>query len=192
MPLVIDGVRAFEEREAGILRLEGRLQVGGIVDGVRVSVAGEHLERMREALSEIKGESVVPGVAVGELGIDAVERNGNAESAGEAESFCESDLRSVTARNQRRERRVGAGRAEEIKECRSCDDANRAGAVLAGITEPRSARGKRRTSGRRKRDAALLHTGGRDNVKRGNAAGRPARSSSSGSVPASASRKSPE
>src|SRR3981189_1584116 len=166
MPLIIDGVGAFEEREAGILRLEGRLQVGGIVDGVRVSVAGEHLEGMGEALGEIKGESVVPGVAVGELSIDAVEGNGHAETAGEAKSFCESDLRAVTARNQRGERRVGAGGAEEIKECRSGDDADGAGAVLASITEARSARGKRGTSGRRKRDASFLNTGGGDDVKR--------------------------
>src|SRR5712672_2693515 len=126
---------------------------------------------MRKALGEIKGESVVPGVAVGELGIDAVERNGNAEAAGEAESFCECDLCSVTARNQRGERRVGAGGAEEIKECRSGDDADGAGAVLTGITEARGARGQRCASRGRKRDASLLHTGGRDDVKRGNASG---------------------
>src|SRR5882762_3551175 len=94
MTLIIDGVGALEERETGILRLERRLQIGGIVDGMRVGVTGEHLERMREALGQIKGESVVPGVAIGELGIDAVEGNRHAESAGEAESFCECDLRS--------------------------------------------------------------------------------------------------
>src|SRR5712672_379548 len=126
---------------------------------------------MRKALGEIEGESVVPGVAIGELGIDAVERNGNAESAGEAESFREGHLSCVTAWNQRGERRVGTGGAEKIKEGRSGDDADGAGAVLAGITEARSARGERRTSGRRKRDAALLHTGGRDDVKCRNSSG---------------------
>src|SRR5260221_575621 len=84
MALVIDGVGALEEREARILGLERRLQVRGIVNGMRVRVAGEQLEGTREALGEIKDQGVVPGVGVGERGIDAVA--GSDESGGDGVS----------------------------------------------------------------------------------------------------------
>ena len=55
MVLVIVGVGALQVGEAAVLRLEGGLQVGGVVDRMGPGIAGEHLEVIGEALREIKG-----------------------------------------------------------------------------------------------------------------------------------------
>ena len=48
--LVINRVGALEEREAAVLRLKRRLQVAGVVDGMRPGVTGEKFELVRKAL----------------------------------------------------------------------------------------------------------------------------------------------
>ena len=47
--LVVNRVGALEEREAAVLRLEGGLQIGGVVDGMGPGVAGEKFKRVGEA-----------------------------------------------------------------------------------------------------------------------------------------------
>src|SRR5713101_3594639 len=94
--LIIYGIGALEIGEAAVLRLEGRLQVGRIVDGMRPGIAGEQLKAMGEPLREIKGQSVVPGVAVGELRVDAVEGNRHALALGVASQTCQKHLRCVS------------------------------------------------------------------------------------------------
>ena len=39
MTLIVVGISAFEIREAAVLRLEGGLQIGAIVDGMRPGIA---------------------------------------------------------------------------------------------------------------------------------------------------------
>src|SRR6266480_6587213 len=75
--LVVHGIGPFQVGEAAVLRLEWGLQVGRVINGVGPGVAGEHLNALRQTLRDVKGQSVVPGVAVGKLGIDAVEGYGN-------------------------------------------------------------------------------------------------------------------
>src|SRR5260370_8233435 len=79
--LVVHGIGALQVREAAVLRLERRLQVGRVMEGVGPGVAGEQLKALGETLGEIKGQSVIPGVAVGELRVDAVEGYGDASEA---------------------------------------------------------------------------------------------------------------
>src|SRR5713101_9990902 len=139
--LIIYGIGALEIGEAAVLRLEGRLQVGRIVDGMRPGIAGEQLKAMGEPLREIKGQSVVPGIAVGELRVDAVEGNGNAEAARVTCALRERNLSRVAwgnaireareghrasrnARNQRRKGWIGSGGPEEVEERRRADEAN--------------------------------------------------------------------
>src|SRR5256885_17133957 len=71
MSLVVHGIGALEKREAAVLRLEGRLQVGTIVDGVRPGVAREQLEALREALLHVDGERVIPRTGVRKLRVHA-------------------------------------------------------------------------------------------------------------------------
>src|SRR6266436_3232459 len=78
MPLVVHGIGALEKWEAAVLRLEGRLQVGAIVDGVRPGVAREKLEALREALLHVDGQRVIPRTGVGELRVHAIKRNRHA------------------------------------------------------------------------------------------------------------------
>src|SRR5216684_1037174 len=94
--LIIYGIGALEIGEAAVLRLERRLQVGRVVDGMRPGIAGEQLKAMGETLREIKGQSVVPGIAVGELGVDAGEGKGDAEAFGTASQTCQKGLRCVS------------------------------------------------------------------------------------------------
>src|SRR6266702_6566349 len=75
MTLVVDGVGTLEVAKAAVLRLEGGLEVGAVVDRVRPGVAGKHGEVPREAFLQVDGESVVPGSGVGVLGVDAVKRD---------------------------------------------------------------------------------------------------------------------
>ncbi len=134
--LVVHGVRALEKWETGILGLERRLQVGGIVNRVRIGVAGKQLERVREALGEIKGQGVVPGVAVGELSVDAVEGNRYTKTSREAGGLREGNLRGIATGNQGGEGGVGAGRPEEIEEGRRGDEADRrATAILPSVAQ---------------------------------------------------------
>src|SRR5882724_618666 len=77
MSLVVHGIGALEKWEAAVLRLEGRLQVGAIVDRVRPGVAREKLEALREALLHVDGERVIPRTGVRELRVHAIERNGH-------------------------------------------------------------------------------------------------------------------
>ena len=55
MPLIVHGVGSLEKGEAGILRLESGLQVGGVVDGVRPGVAGQQLKVVRKMFGHIHG-----------------------------------------------------------------------------------------------------------------------------------------
>src|SRR5437879_5311560 len=50
MALVVDGVGALQVTKAAVLRLEGGLEVGAVIDGVRPGVAGEQSKVAREAL----------------------------------------------------------------------------------------------------------------------------------------------
>ena len=93
--LVVHGIRALEIEEAAVLRLQGGLQVGGVVNGMGPGVAGKQLKAMGETLREVKGQGVVPGVGVGERRVDAVERNRNAKALGVASQSRQSDLRCV-------------------------------------------------------------------------------------------------
>src|SRR5262249_58271580 len=97
MTLVKVRVRALEEGETAVLRFKGRLQVGGIVDGVRPGIAGEQLERVAETLLHVDGEAVVDGVAVGKLRVDAVEGNRHAEARGISGQLRERGLPRVAA-----------------------------------------------------------------------------------------------
>src|SRR5205807_66373 len=56
VPLVVHGVSTLEEREAAVLGLERRLQVGRVVQRMGERVAREQLEALREALRQIKRE----------------------------------------------------------------------------------------------------------------------------------------
>src|SRR5271157_5215313 len=131
MTLVVDGVAALESREAAVLRLEGGLQVGGIVNRMRPGVTREQLEVTGETLAEVDGQSVVPGIAIRDLGVHAVEGHGNAGDAdGETRRASERLLyrkaagqkcrcRSTLALRRlqcgrRSERRIRAGRPEVI------------------------------------------------------------------------------
>src|SRR6202048_4545361 len=155
MALVVHGIRALKEREAGVLRLERRLQVGGVVDRMRIGVTREQLKRVREALGEIECQSVVPGVAIGKLSVNAIEGHGNAEATRIACGFREGDLRSVAPWDQPGEGRVGSGGAEKIEEGRSSNKADRrAAAILARIAQSENSRREGMTSWRRKRDAS--------------------------------------
>jgi hypothetical protein len=100
MALIVDGIGALEEWEAGVLRLERRLQIGGVVDRMRIGVAGKQFKGMREALGKIEGQGVVPGVAVGELGIDAVEWHRDTKACRITSGFRQSDLGCVAAGDQ--------------------------------------------------------------------------------------------
>src|SRR5260370_26388037 len=94
--LVVHGIGPLELREAAVLRLEGRLQVSRVVDGMGIGVAGEQFEALRKSLGEIKGHSVIPGVAVGELCVNAVEGYRHAEALGVAGQSRQSDLSCVS------------------------------------------------------------------------------------------------
>src|SRR5579863_4097679 len=122
MPLVIVGIGALEEWEAGILGLERRLEVGGIVNGMGIGVAGEQLEGVREALGEIEGQSVVPGVAVGKLSVNAVEWNRNTEADGIAGESSELLLGCVPAWDQAGERRIRSRGSEKVEEGGGTDE----------------------------------------------------------------------
>src|SRR5712691_9298451 len=104
-------------------------------------VAGEQLKAFGETLGEIKGQGVVPGVAVGELRVDAVEGHGNAEAARVDCALRERDLSRVAcgnasretwkeygtrgnSGNQPRERRIGSGRPEKVEKRRRANEAN--------------------------------------------------------------------
>src|SRR6266702_3561758 len=139
--LVVHGIGTLQVGEAAVLRLEGRLQVGRVVDGMGPGVAGEQLKALGETLGEIKSQSVVPGVAVGELRVDAVEGHRNAEAAGVACALRERDLSRISGGNARRETwqvhgargnsgnqpregRIGPGRPEKVEERRRANEAN--------------------------------------------------------------------
>jgi len=128
MALVVYGVGTLEEGETGVLWLERRLQIGGIVDGMRIGVAGEELERMREALGEIEGQGIVGGAAVGELGIDAVKGDGYAKSLGvtgesrQTNLRCVSDGEGLSRRDKTSEGRIGPRGTEEVEEGRGTDE----------------------------------------------------------------------
>ena len=141
MALVVHGIRALEVGEAAVLWLKRRLQVGRVVNRVGIGVAGEQLKALGEALGEIESQGVVPRVAVGELSVDAVERNGDAEAAGVTCALCERYLSRVAggnaaretgegyracgnARNQRGKGWIRPRRTEEVEECRCPDETN--------------------------------------------------------------------
>src|SRR5260370_1338405 len=138
---VVHGIGGLQVGEAAVLRLERRLQVGRVVDGMGPGVAGEQLKAFGETLGEIKGQRVVPGVAVGKLRVHAVEGNGNAEAAGVACALRERDLSRITcgnasretwkgyrargnSANQPREGRIRPRRPEEVEERRRADESN--------------------------------------------------------------------
>src|ERR1700704_6912405 len=139
--LVVHGIGALQVGEAAILRLERRLQIGRVVDGMGIGVAGEQLEALGETLGEVEGQRIVPGVSVGELRVNAVEGNRNTEAARVTGALRERDLSCVACGNatgearkghcasrntgdQPREGRIGSGRAEEVEESRCADEAN--------------------------------------------------------------------
>src|SRR4029077_12662275 len=77
--LVVHGIGALQIEKTAVLGLERGLQVGCVVNGMGPRVAGKQLDAMRETLRKVKGEGVVPGGGVGELRVDGIEGNGNAE-----------------------------------------------------------------------------------------------------------------
>src|SRR5437879_1965856 len=79
MALVVDRIGALEIRKTAVLRLERRLQVSRVVDGVGPSVAGQNVKAPGadgETLGKVECEGVVPGIAIGELRVHTVEGNG--------------------------------------------------------------------------------------------------------------------
>src|SRR5664279_6106776 len=58
-----------------VLRLQGGLQVGGIVDGVPPGIGGQHFPMSGETPCRIDGESVVIGGAAGVVGDHVAEGN---------------------------------------------------------------------------------------------------------------------
>ncbi len=52
--LIVYGIGALESGKAAVLRLERRLQVRRVVNRMRVGVARQQFESLREALREIK------------------------------------------------------------------------------------------------------------------------------------------
>src|SRR5260370_23534408 len=94
--MVVHGIGALQVEKTAVLRFERGLQVGCVVNGMRPCIAGKQLEAMGETLRKVKGQSVVPGVGVGELRVDAVERNGNTETLGVARQSRQSDLSGVS------------------------------------------------------------------------------------------------
>src|SRR5205823_9588997 len=119
---VVHRISAFEVGEPAVLWLEGRLQVGRVVDGVGIRVTGEQLKALGEALGEIEGQRVVPGVAVGELRVDAIEGNGDTEALWVAGQSCQcylgcvSDGQWLSGGHKAEERWIWARRPEEVKE----------------------------------------------------------------------------
>src|SRR5713226_9717393 len=172
--LVVHGIGALHVGEAAVLRLERRLQVGRIVDGMGPGVAGEQLKAMGEPLREIKGQSVVPGIAVGELRVDAVEGNGHAEAFGIASQTCQKDLRCVSDskglswRDKTSEGRIGAGGPEEVEEGRRGheSDCRCRGAVRCGEALPESAWSNQEDTAGTRRDARIARAGGNDDGQR--------------------------
>src|SRR5712691_9963315 len=116
--LVVHGIGPFQVGEAAVLRLEWGLQVGRVINGVGPGVAGEQLEALGESLREVESQSVVPGVAIGELRVDAVEGNGNTEALRVASQCRQGHLRCVTTGDQSAERRIRAGGPKEVEEGR--------------------------------------------------------------------------
>src|SRR6266404_145478 len=100
MALIVDGIGALEEWETGVLRLERRLQIAGVIDRMRIGVAGKQFKGMREALGKVEGQGVVPGVALGKLRVDEIEWDRNTETDGVASGFGEGDLGGVASGNQ--------------------------------------------------------------------------------------------
>src|SRR3979490_2995478 len=96
VPLVVHGIGALQAKKTAVLRFERGLQVGCVVNGMGPCIAGKQLEAMGETLREVKGQSVVPRASVGELRVDAVERNGNAEALRVARQSRQSDLSGVS------------------------------------------------------------------------------------------------
>src|SRR5882762_324697 len=94
--LVVHGIGALQAEKTAVLRFERRLQVGCVVNGMGPCIAGKKLETMGETLREVKSQSVIPRAGVGELRIDAVERNGNTEALGVAGHSRQSDLSGVS------------------------------------------------------------------------------------------------
>src|SRR5207253_1565495 len=93
--LVVHGIRALEIEEAAVLRLQGGLQVGGVVNGMGPGVAGKQLEAKRGSLGEVTGQSVVPELGNKALRVDADERNRTAKPPQAASQRRQSDLRCV-------------------------------------------------------------------------------------------------
>src|SRR5258708_35332879 len=73
MTLIEGGGGTIRAGEITVLRGERRLQVGGIVDGMRPSVRSQELVMVAEALAEIDGQPVVVRRAIGVVGIHVAE-----------------------------------------------------------------------------------------------------------------------
>src|SRR5262245_12307208 len=99
MPLVVDGVCFFQIREAAVLRLESGLQVGSVVDRMRIRIAGEQFETFGEALLYVEGERVIPRTGIGKLRVHAVERNRRAEAGWVTRQLCQTHQRSIAVRH---------------------------------------------------------------------------------------------
>src|SRR5260370_17833875 len=83
------------------------------MDGVEPRLARKHLKSPRESFRDIRGQRVVVGVPVRQLGIHAVERHGHAKPARETNSrrqLCKQRIDS-----QASERRIRPGWPEEIE-----------------------------------------------------------------------------
>src|SRR6267143_286457 len=159
MALVVHGIGPFQVGEAAVLRLEWGLQVGRVINGVRPGVTGEQLEAIRETLREVESQSVVPGVAIGELRVDAVEGNGNTEALRVARQCCQRHLRCITTGNQSAERRIRAGGPEEVEKRRRGDKADRvsrSAAIRPGEALAESAWSNEENAGRRTRCEACI------------------------------------
>src|SRR5260370_20480064 len=104
--------------DSAVVRLERGVQDRRIIDGVRPPVARKNFKSPREPFRDIRGQRVVVGVPVRQLGIHAVERHGHAKPARETNSrrqLCKQRIDS-----QASERRIRPGWPEEIEgSCRT-------------------------------------------------------------------------
>src|SRR5256885_800085 len=177
MPLVVHGIAALEKREAAVLRLEGRLQVGTIVDGVRPGVAREKLEALGEALLHVDSQRVIPRTGVGELCVNAVERNRHTgpyrvlcsvrESLLDLETACKGRAgRALRCElcDAESEGGIRTGRPEKIEKCGRADKLSIERRERARAAEERT---KDSGNSARSRDRYAASRGGRQHVRAG-------------------------
>src|ERR1700682_1802728 len=116
VPLVEVRIGPLIKRETAVLRLERRLQVRGIVNGVRPRVAGQQLERVGEALLHVHRQSMVDRTSIRELRVHAVEGHRHAKPGGVSREPSELHLCRITAGQGARKGWIGSRRPEEVEE----------------------------------------------------------------------------